>query len=414
MMSQPRSKTKRKPHNRPYLLSNFIDTNADTPGTVRYVDAVTRSRAGVVFVHGFLSSAAVWEPFLALLRQDDDLAGLSWHTFQYASPVVSPHPLRRIPNVNDLADRLSTFLGHETTESDALVLVCHSQGGLVAQRMLARTLADGQGPRLARIRRIVMFACPNSGSDLALSLRRRAWFWRHPQEVELRPLNELVADTHRIVVNQVIHATEVTASTCPIRIVAYAGESDGVVTPASAKSVFPEVGVLPGDHHSVVRPDSHRHPSYLALKHHLLASLREPPAPPATPPVAEAATERSAEETGAVKARPRVGPDLRLQSELVDALLAVPRMSDPSFRDRLYALLPETIINQLPRDPAARIELFSLVGSFPHYPHLAPWEALATALTTLAPGQAQVTAVLTLLERSGLISPTSPHREPGR
>lgn len=374
-----------------------------TLAAIRYVEAVSQLRAGAVFVHGFLSSADVWARLLTLLRRDGDLAAFTWHTFQYASPRLSTHPLRRIPDLNNVADHLRTFLTHEVVGRDPLVLVSHSQGGLVVQRMLARTLADGRGPELARIRRIVMFACPNSGSDVALSLRRRAWFWRHPQEVELRPLNNMVADTHRIVVNQVIHASEVTSSTCPIPIVAYAGETDGVVTPASARGVFPEVGVLPGDHHSLVRPDSHRHPSYTALKHHLLAGLSAPPPNPATP--ADRASVRPA------PGPRRPGLDLRRQSELVDRLLAVPRMSEPAFRERLYSLLPEKIVNQLARDPAARIELFSLLASFRHYPDLAPWESLAAALTTLAPGQAEVETVLSLLQRENLLSPDLPPAE---
>lgn len=268
-------------------------------------------RAGAVFVHGFLSSAATWDQFLALLRRDDDLAALSWLTFQYATPPISMHPLRRVPNLND------------------------------------------------------------------------------------------VADTHRIVVNQVVHATAVTGSTCPIRIAAYAGDTDAVVTPASARSVFPEVGVLPGDHRSLVRPDSPRHPSYIVLKHHLEASLTESPPSPAAPE-----TEITPSPGGDRMTLPSpLRPNLRLRSELVDRLLAVPRMSEPSFRERLYTLLPDEIITQLARDPAARIELFSLLGSFSHYPDLTPWESLATALSTLAPGQVQVDAVVSLLQRSGLIRP---------
>ncbi|MDG4799928.1 hypothetical protein [Micromonospora sp. WMMD980] len=85
-----------------------------------------------------------------------------------------------------------------------------------------------------------------------------------PQERELRPLDRAIPDAHRIAVNQIVHATAVTAATCPIPIVAYAGERDGVVTPGSARSVLPDVGVLPGDHFSIIKPDSHRHRSYVA------------------------------------------------------------------------------------------------------------------------------------------------------
>ncbi|MEU8661054.1 DUF7379 domain-containing protein [Actinoplanes philippinensis] len=343
-------------------------------------------RLGVVFVHGFLSSAATWSAFLRLIEDDPDLASVETHTFTYPSPPVSLNPLRRIPDIDDLADSLRTHLTHDLAGHTGLVLVAHSQGGLVVQRMLARTLAAGAGHELARIRRIVLFACPNSGSDLALLLRRG--LWRHPQERELRPLSQAITEAHRTVVNQVVHATAVTATTCPIPIIAYAGESDGVVTPVSARSVFPETGVLPGDHFSIIKPDSPRHRSYLALKRHLKEPRSMPDDRPSPPP-------------------PPVRPPADLYRELVDRLLDMPRMTEQAFRDQVYEQLPPVIVHQLRRDSAARLELFALVRSFEHYRHLAPWDALAAALESLVPGHPAVTAVLDTLAAAGLSGPSA-------
>ncbi|GID27765.1 esterase/lipase family protein [Paractinoplanes brasiliensis] len=343
---------------------------------------------GVVFIHGILSSADTWSPFLSLIERDADLSFVAPSTFSYPSPPLSLSPLRRIPDINDIADSLRTYLTHERADDTGLVLVAHSQGGLVVQRMLARTLADGRGPELARIRRIVLFACPNSGSELLLLLRRGLLRW-HPQERDLRPLNRDITEAHRIVLNQVIHATTVSESTCPIRITAYAGDSDGVVTPVSAKSVFPEVGVLPGDHFTIIKPDSTGHRSYAALKRHLrearLTDVPEP-APNASTPAGSSA--------------PR--PPADLYRVLVDRLLTVPRMSEPAFREQIYDLLPPVIIHQMRRDNAARVELFSLLRSFEHYRHLAPWDSLAVALETLVPEHPAVTGVLDDLASAGL------------
>jgi pimeloyl-ACP methyl ester carboxylesterase len=365
-------------------------------------------RVGVVFVHGFLSSATTWSAFLDLLTDDDDLLTLSLHAFQYATPAVLLRPLRRIPNLNDIADSLDTYLTHDLAGQRRLALVGHSQGGLVIQRLLARMITDGRGRELARIRRIVLFTCPNTGSDLALSLRRRATFWRHPQERELRPLAENITDTHRTIINQVIHARAVSESSCPIRIIAYAGESDGVVTAASARSVFPEVGELPGDHFSIIRPDSRAHRSYVALKKHLqeLSSDPEPPgsSPPAEPAKPEGPTRPGGADRGAIGGgrrgdvpAPRQPAGGGWQRELVEKLLAVPRMADPGFREQLYALLPPVIIHQVQRDSAARIELFALVRSFEHYRHLDPAGALAAALEALVPNHPAVAEVATVL-----------------
>jgi pimeloyl-ACP methyl ester carboxylesterase len=347
-------------------------------------------RDGVVLVHGFLSSAAVWSRFVRLIGEDDDLAGLAVHTFQYASPKVSIHPLRRIPNLNNIADSLRSFLAHDAADLSRLVLVSHSQGGLVVQRFLARMLYDGRGQDLARVRRVVMFACPNSGSEIALLLRRRLTFWHNPQERELRPLDETISDTHRTVVNQIVHATTTAPDRCPIRIVAYAGERDGVVTPASARSVFPDAAVLPGDHFSIVQPDSATHRSYTALKSNLLATLAtagepEPEERAVTPPPAR--------------------PPANQYGVIVDKLLAVPRVAEPAFREQVYELLPPAIVHQLRRDSAARLELFGLVRSFDHYPHLAPWDRLLAALTALLPDQPAVADLAGHLARLGLTAP---------
>lgn len=350
-------------------------------------------------MHGILSSATTWSAFLDLLGDDDDLPALSLHAFQYATPPVSLNPLRRIPDLDDIAGSLDTYLTHDLAGHQRLALVAHSQGGLVVQRLLDRMIATGRGRELARIRRIVLFACPNTGSDLALSLRRQARFWRHPQERELRPLVETVARTHSTVINQVIHARSVSESSCPIRIIAYAGESDRVVTAASARGVFPEVGELPGDHFSIIRPDSLTHRSYVALKKHL-TELPSDPEPPeaAAPQLPEVAAHRVPEP------RPTTGdqdPSPDWERDLVDKLLAVPRMTDPGFREQLYERLPPQIMGQLQRDRAARIELFALVTSFKHYRHTDPWSSLAGALQAFAPDHPAVAAAVAALADAG-------------
>jgi internalin A len=236
---------------------------------------VNRQRLAVVFVHGLFSSTDVWSSFAELIRADSDLSMLTLLRFPYSSPVARVKPTRRIPNFNDISDSLGTYLDVEAAGYDGLILVSHSQGGLIVQRYLARMLSDGRGHDLARILRIVLFACPNSGAQFALLLRKAMGWWRHPQERELRPINESITETQRTVINRIIYARENTTNTCRITLFSYAGESDNIVTPASAKSVFPGTGVIPGDHSSIIRPDSHTHRSYTTLKSNLLAAVQD-------------------------------------------------------------------------------------------------------------------------------------------
>jgi hypothetical protein len=146
------------------------------------------TQGAVVFVHGIISSPAAWTPLARLLENDTKIShSYRLLRFEYRSPKFDWRPDRRIPDYNTIADSLSTFIDIECADYTHLVLVGHSQGGLIVQRYLARMLAEGRGVDLRRIRRIVLLACPNNGSELLLILRKSARFWTHPQERELRP-----------------------------------------------------------------------------------------------------------------------------------------------------------------------------------------------------------------------------------
>ncbi|WP_128643489.1 esterase/lipase family protein [Streptomyces sp. SS] len=226
-------------------------------------------------IHGLNSAPKVWKPLQRLLAEDEQLSFVQPLPFGYATGVGRLHPLRVIPSIDTIADSLKEFIATEAEQFDRLMLVTHSQGGLVAQRHLARMLSDGEGHTLARIRRIVMLACPNNGSELLLSLRRGMLGRRHPQERDLRPLNDQVTATLRTVLRDVVHADHVSDRTCPIEFSVYAGESDRVVPASSAQSVFPTSAALPGDHSTILKADSDRHRTFTTLRRLILATSSE-------------------------------------------------------------------------------------------------------------------------------------------
>ncbi|WP_405705880.1 alpha/beta fold hydrolase [Streptomyces xanthophaeus] len=235
-------------------------------------------RLGVVFVHGFNSGPKVWDRFLSLIEEDADLDFVDTRTLRYATGFTRLRPDRALPSLSTVADHLKTLLETERAPRP-LVLVGHSMGGLVIQRWLVRMLAEGRGRELARIRRVVLLACPNAGSDLARGARRQL-LGGNPQERQLRTLDEDVRDTHTAVLRDIVGADAVSERTCPIPFSVYAAESDAVVPRASAQGAFPRSGVLPGDHFSVVQPRSRDHASYSTLRHLLReeASGSDPPA----------------------------------------------------------------------------------------------------------------------------------------
>ncbi|MCX4810670.1 alpha/beta fold hydrolase [Streptomyces sp. NBC_01239] len=224
----------------------------------------------VVMIHGFLSQPKTWDPFAELISADQNLDFAHVLRFAYSSPLLRPHPLRRIPTYKDVALSLDGYLSDRAGDFKSVVLVSHSQGGLIIQRYLQWMLDEQRGHELQRIRQVVLFACPNTGAEIALSLRR-SWLRRNPQQVSLQPFNEDVSAAHRTVINRIVHAREVSSGSCPIPVMAYTGEIDNVVPPAAARSSFPDVSVLPGDHFSIIQPDSPQHRTYLALRGKLIA-----------------------------------------------------------------------------------------------------------------------------------------------
>ncbi|WP_327713730.1 alpha/beta hydrolase (plasmid) [Streptomyces sp. NBC_00464] len=246
-----------------------------------------RQTLGVVFVHGIDSSAKTWDAVRVALAQTEDLTDVEPQPrFEYATGLfgrgwLNPfRALRVLPSIDTVADSLAAYLDTETTDLQRLVLVGHSMGGLVIQRYLTRMLHRGRSHDLARIRRIVLLACPNTGSDLLLSLRKQVSL-RNRQEQQLRPFDEQVSDTHAIVLRDIVNAPGVTANSCPIPFSVYAGETDRVVLAASARSVFPNALSLPGDHFTILREER----TFNTLKQLLReAAQAEPPRHAASAP----------------------------------------------------------------------------------------------------------------------------------
>ncbi|MFC9896423.1 esterase/lipase family protein [Nocardia sp. NPDC127579] len=230
----------------------------------------------VVFVHGLFSSAKTWDSMQALLAGDPDLAGLTLLNFCYDSPKLSINPLRQIPDFDVLAASLQTCLEIEAADFNSVILVSHSQGGLVVQRYLARMVLRAKGTDLSRLRKVVMFACPSAGSDIFLGVRRLLLRF-HPHVHALAPLNAAVAEAQRVVLERVLFAKERGDHSYPVQIKAYGCERDRIVKPGSSLWVFPDTGMLKGGHSSVIKPKTAADRSYLALKRDIITAVAERP-----------------------------------------------------------------------------------------------------------------------------------------
>ncbi len=231
--------------------------------------------ATLVTVHGFWSSPKTSDKLDAIWLQNEDLQGLQIHPFSYASPKkpLMPFAATRVPDYDDIAQMLATEYTVALAAANEVAFVTHSQGGLILQRFLTWMLQQGRGRELARIRTIVMLACPNGGSEYLRSIRRVLGFGRHPQAGNLDVLNKQVADTVRTVLQSVVNATGVGDHQCHIPFHVYAGGSDKIVTAASAQGAFPGASVLAGNHSSILDPDAPGNRTAAVVAHHLIADL---------------------------------------------------------------------------------------------------------------------------------------------
>ena len=214
--------------------------------------------ATLITVHGFWSSPETWDRLTEAWRADPDLRCLAIHGFGYPSPKLPRLRLSpvRIPDLNDIAQTLATEYATLPATAGDVAIVTHSQGGLIVQRFLAWMINEGRGRELARIKTVIMLACPNGGSEYLRSVRHLLGYRRHPQARSLGVLNREVADTQRTVVDRIVKATRTDDHQCRIPFHVYAGSSDGVVSAASAQAAFPGALTLAGDHSSILDPSA--------------------------------------------------------------------------------------------------------------------------------------------------------------
>ena len=266
--------------------------------------------ATLVTIHGFWSSPATWERLNAIWYADEQLPGLRIRPFGYPSPKKPRLPLStsRVPDYDDVAQTFATDYTVELAAASDIAIITHSQGGLILQRFLTWMLREGRGQELARIRAIVMLACPNGGSEYLQSVRHVLGYGRHAQAGSLEVLNRQVADTQRTVLQRIVNATDIDDHQCRIPFHVYAGNTDKVVTAASAQGAFPGASTLAGDHFSILDPAASGNRTAETVKHHLLTDLAAGPAQPTRqiPPASDAPSATAngalaAEEAGASK-----------------------------------------------------------------------------------------------------------------
>jgi pimeloyl-ACP methyl ester carboxylesterase len=140
----------------------------------------------VVFIHGFLSDGeSCWRHengtyWPELLSKDETLPAIGVYVFTYKTDFFS--------GSYRLGDVVDSFKEHayldKIFDSQNVILVCHSMGGIVARKFITTRAADliARGTNLA----VFLLASPSLGSAYASWLRPLAKLLRHTQADALR------------------------------------------------------------------------------------------------------------------------------------------------------------------------------------------------------------------------------------
>ncbi len=214
------------------------------------------ARLLILFVHGLAGGEGTWGSFERLLKADTDLKdGIAVAEYTYPTRLFRLLPTWKSPPLQDLAKGLATEIRTRYAEYAKILMVCHSQGGLVAKRFIIEAVKHSNP---LRVREVIFFATPHFGADLA---NRASIF-----SIDHRHLRQLRKNSDFIeLINEDWVTFKCEASVGSTYVI---GSQDSVVSRQSAGAGHgAEVEVIPNKGHiDIVKPDSPWDISFLLVK----------------------------------------------------------------------------------------------------------------------------------------------------
>lgn len=215
-------------------------------------------------MHGLGGGDETWGCTLDLIKKDSNIDA-TCYLWKYPSPTLglkfTKFLQKNYLGIHDLADALKTYIDEAHVAADEIVLVGHSMGGLVIRQYLLNNNAR----RVAsKIKQTVLYAVPNTGSELAAVTN---WFslFKNPHLLNLKKGSAYLVD-----LNRNWHVSEIEEI---VDFTVVVGGDDRIVTAESARGTFryanlrtiPEVG-----HLSICKPLDCNSLAYTILKNALL------------------------------------------------------------------------------------------------------------------------------------------------
>ncbi|ABW29652.1 esterase/lipase family protein [Acaryochloris marina] len=218
----------------------------------------------VVFIHGIHSSDDCWRSkngtyWPNLLKAEGELDDIGIYLFSYQTGFnAGSYSLGDI--VDSLYEHITNF--DQVLDSDRVIFVCHSMGGIIARRFLVREESNLIDKGLKRIG-LFLVASPSLGSDYANMLALVSEFFGYTQAKTLKFsqnnvwLNDLDNDFINLKdANRLNIKGQELIEALPIKIIRFFGFKKQIVEPFSGARYFGRSYKVAGsDHITIAKPE---------------------------------------------------------------------------------------------------------------------------------------------------------------
>lgn len=228
------------------------------------------TKKAIIFVHGLGGSEKTWGLFDELLESDQSI---DWDTFHFVYPtpplgfrVVAFFQSNYQP-IEVLAQALKNQIDIRFQDYDEIALVGHSLGGLVIRQYL---MNERIAQRTTKITKIVLYATPNTGADLA-RIGKTLSFGENGHTRQLCKNSDFLNILNRNWASSGIEST--------VDITVIVGGDDRVVPRESVEANFrtqdrEPLVILEAGHRDITKPKSVDDDRYLFLVSSLKKKLR--------------------------------------------------------------------------------------------------------------------------------------------
>lgn len=234
------------------------------------------SKKLLLFIHGLGGDNTNWGAFPQLIDADIEIASVYDHIcFSYRTDKVPglgylrtllskfiPSLSPTIQRIQRIAELLGTNIKTQYVDYSEIVLVCHSMGGLVAQKYLTDVIRKKQPTKVTKM---LLYAVPNTGSDLAKIVKIICLANRQVQQLTSNSefLETLNQDWHTLECDKQVETLYV------------AGMHDIIVDRQSAGRYWgQDIEVVEKDHKTIVKPLDAKDLSFLILKRFVLSTSK--------------------------------------------------------------------------------------------------------------------------------------------